>query len=68
MFIYIPGTLYSIYNTVYTIHIHNNFIQYTVYIYIYLIVESISFVLLWDVSLINPKKKIEIINSRDVSV
>ena len=34
----------------------------------YLIVESVSFVLLRDVSPINPKKTIEIINSRDVSV
>ena len=34
----------------------------------YLIVESVSFVLLQDVSPIHPKKTIEIINSRDVSV
>ena len=33
-----------------------------------LIVESVSFVLLRDVSAINPSKTIEIINSRDVSV
>ena len=32
----------------------------------YLIVESVSFVLLRDVYAINPKRTIEIINSRDV--
>ena len=34
----------------------------------YIIVESVSFVLMRDISPINPKKTIEIINSRDVSV
>ena len=34
----------------------------------YLIVESVSFVVSGDVSPINPKKTIEIINSRNVSV
>ena len=32
----------------------------------YLIVESVSFVLLRDVYPINPKRTVEIINSRDV--
>ena len=32
----------------------------------YLIVELVSFVLLWDVYPINPKRTIEIINSRHV--
>ena len=36
------------------------------YIKHYLIVESVSFVLLRDVYPINPKRTIEIINSRDV--
>ena len=34
--------------------------------YTYLIVESVSFVLLWDVYPINPKRTIKIINLRVV--